>query len=146
MHIYVRSLPCNTWEMWWVLLCSTLCNRLKLAETSKGTVDILIHFPWIISYFICFFRTWRGHYCRMRLPKKPPPPKLRPKPRELKPRFGADVLRRVWARSEFEPAGQSYLHNTDFGYLQYNIWEHTEDPPEGSDVGLLTRKVCRVFS
>lgn len=66
---------------------------------------------------------------------------MRPKPRALRPRFGADVLRRVWARSEFEPAGQSYLHATDFGYLEYNIWEHVENPPEGHESGLITRKV-----
>jgi hypothetical protein len=50
-------------------------------------------------------------------------------------------LRRVWARSHYEPSTSTYLHNTDFGYLEYDMWEHMNQPPEGETVGLKIRKV-----
>ncbi|RYH21316.1 hypothetical protein EON65_20970, partial [archaeon] len=86
-------------------------------------------------------RTWRGHRCRMRLPRK-----SLPKPKRLvkivqKGRFDPNTLRRVWARDVYEPDSKPYIHNTDFGYAHYDIWEHAASPPEGRDHGLITRKV-----
>eukprot|EP01031_Cornospumella_fuschlensis_P036516 gene36516-44298_t len=86
-------------------------------------------------------RTWRGHRCRLRLPRKP-----LPKPKRLvrivqKGRFDPNTLRRVWARDVYEPDSKPYIHNTDFGYEKYDIWEHAAAPPEGREHGLITRKV-----
>lgn len=96
-------------------------------------------------------RTWRGHWCRMNLPKKPVPRKRIPKKYVPKQRYSAEILRRVWARTAFEPQGDGkggpggrtgYLHNTDFGYLEYDIFEHIDHPPRGREtVGLVTRKL-----
>lgn len=55
-------------------------------------------------------------------------------------RFPPATLRRVWARELFEPI-DGFLHNTDKGYLKYDLWEHVDIPPEGLEHGLRTRKV-----
>eukprot|EP00981_Chlorochromonas_danica_P001633 scaffold351_cov162-Ochromonas_danica.AAC.18 len=86
-------------------------------------------------------RTWRGHRARMHLPRRPPPPKKRLVKKILPGRLSAETLRRVWARELFEPSDQPYLHNTDFGYDRFDMWEYADQPPEGRDHGLVTRKV-----
>jgi hypothetical protein len=86
-------------------------------------------------------RTWRGFWARKHRPRPRPPPKMRPKPRVVKGRLLPETLRRVWARSLFEPSGRSYLHKTDVGYKAYNMWEHAQRPPAGQPHGLRTRKI-----
>lgn len=86
-------------------------------------------------------RTWRGFWARKHRPRPRPPPKMRPKPRVVKGRLLPETLRRVWARSLFEPSGRSYLHKTDIGYKAYNMWEHAQHPPAGHKHGLRTRKI-----
>jgi hypothetical protein len=54
------------------------------------------------------------------------------------------TLRRVWSRKDFEPAGNKWLHTTDFGRLEYDMWEHADNPPRGSDHGLRINKVHAV--
>lgn len=58
-----------------------------------------------------------------------------------KPRFTKETLRRAWARKYYEPSTSTYLHDTDEGYLEYDLWEHTDNPPQGHRFGLITRKV-----
>lgn len=65
----------------------------------------------------------------------------RPIPQVLKSRFNATTLRRVWSRRDFQPANGKWLHTTDFGHLEYDIWEHTHHPPIGNAHGLRTHKV-----
>lgn len=53
-----------------------------------------------------------------------------------------ETLRRVWARSLFEPSlDTSYLHSTDIGYKHFDLWTHTHHPPRGEAHGLRTRKI-----
>lgn len=49
-----------------------------------------------------------------------------------------DVLRRVWARSHFEPGGGWPGRQDE---VLYDMWEHTDKPPAGRDYGLRTYKV-----
>jgi hypothetical protein len=85
-------------------------------------------------------RIWRGYSTRKNLPTKPPPKERRVKVPKRE-RFKPSTLRRVWARSQYEPSTSSYLHNTDFGYLEYDLWEYQDHPPQGYTVGLKNRKV-----
>ncbi len=89
-------------------------------------------------------RIWRGYRARKNLPKRPPP-KKKPLKVPKRKRFTAETLRRVWARSQFEPSGSGYLHSTDFGYLEYDLWEHMDNPPSEYEIGLKNRKVRRVM-
>jgi hypothetical protein len=93
---------------------------------------------------------WRGHRARsMRVPKPPPrPPKVyrRPAPKVVpRPRHSVATLRRVWSRRDFEPANGKWLHTTDFGHLEYNMWEYVDQPPKGNDHGLRVHKVRILF-
>ncbi len=67
------------------------------------------------------------------------------KKRVIPVRYDEATLRRVWARSQFEPSGSGYLHSSDFGYLEYDIWEHTDRPPQGETVGLINRQVILYY-
>jgi hypothetical protein len=89
-------------------------------------------------------RLWRGYSTRKNLPTKPPPTERRVKVPKRE-RFKPSTLRRVWARSQYEPSTSTYLHHTDFGYLEYDLWEYQDHPPQGYSVGLKNRKVRATF-
>jgi hypothetical protein len=107
-------------------------------------------------------RVWRGHWSRVknaRVPIKPPPMKRRVLRRHgtltlpLSENYiivtfifiyvcvGMDVLRRMWARSNYEPHG-GWPGKLD--YLHYDMWEHVDKPPKGRDFGMKTYKVIVV--
>lgn len=70
--------------------------------------------------------------------RRPRPPR---RPVQPKSRFSVETLRRVWARRDFEPSWGKWLHTTEFGRLEYDLWEHADNPPRGSDHGLRINKV-----
>ena len=93
-----------------------------------------------------YHRIWRGHRTRSKIirpiPPKPKPTRPRPSPKVIpKSRFSVDTLRRVWSRKNFEPANGKWLHTTDFGRLEYNMWEYVDSPPVGSTTGMRINKV-----
>eukprot|EP01032_Pedospumella_encystans_P025989 gene25989-29356_t len=109
-------------------------------QTSQATTDIQ--------------RLWRGH--RSRSQKLPPvepapaPKKVKSKPRFPppkvipRPRFSQATLRRVWSRKDFRPANNKWIHTTDFGHFEYDIWEYTDRPPAGNEQGMRLNKVRAV--
>jgi hypothetical protein len=87
-------------------------------------------------------KLWRGYSTRKNRQEPVIPQKKERKGKvQRRDRFSGATLRRVWARSHYEPSTSTYLHNTDFGYLEYDMWEHMNQPPEGETVGLKIRKV-----
>lgn len=96
-------------------------------------------------------RLWRGHRQRSQkvLTIQPPPPAKKkprfPPPKVIpRPRFSQATLRRVWSRKDFRPANNKWLHTTDFGHLEYDMWEFTDNPPAGSANGMRLNKVLIV--
>lgn len=59
-----------------------------------------------------------------------------------KSRITAEMARRVWARTEFEPAGRGWPSGIKHQkVLQYDMNEYADKPPHGRDFGLKTFKV-----
>ena len=81
-------------------------------------------------------KNWRGHHLRLRLYLMRP--RYR-KPRPIVSRVTPQQARRVWARTQYRPAGGWPGQTATF--IEYDINEHVDVPPAGRDFGLKTAKV-----
>eukprot|EP01041_Mallomonas_annulata_P002666 gene2666-5234_t len=81
-------------------------------------------------------RYWRGYQGR-RVVLVKHTVRVRPPP-SLTRRFGHDILRRVWVRRRFEPAG-GWPGKSDV--IEYNMWDYTDKAPKGRSYGLTTHKI-----
>jgi len=59
------------------------------------------------------------------------------------PRISESAKRRNWARTGFVPTA-GWLHLTDYGYVDYDLWEHIDSPPKGDAHGFRTHKVIHI--
>lgn len=77
----------------------------------------------------------------MVVPSKPPKKILRRRKVHINPRIKMEQLRRVWAARNFEPKegwpGGKYVWT-----LEYDMFEHVDNPPKGESHGFRNYKVC----